>query len=237
MVMDPPVVLAPARRLAVSLPALAIALSIVAQRAPAQDADSGAPSDSVHAAPLFVPYVARTAVAGAAGTWVLGAPKAWARTPAGLGKRVADQAGLYTLQVGGERLLLRGMGWHHDGAPCRERSLVRLAACATARTAVARDGGGVRRANVPLLGSVVAATAVSLAWRPERGDAAEGRLFIGTRVGVVLAGYVAERFVLEWWQGRKRQGGERGHSPPALRTSASYDDCGACTRRHLPAKR
>jgi len=179
-------------------------LSIIAPGARAQDPHSGAPPDSAPPVPRFVPYVARTAVAGAAGTWVLGAPKAWARTPAGFGKRVADQGGLYTLQVGGERLLLRGMGWHHGGAPCRERSFLRLAACATARTAVARDGQGVRRVNVPLLGSVVAATAVSLAWRPERGDAAEGRLFIGTRVGVVLAGYVAERFVLEWWHGRTR---------------------------------
>jgi hypothetical protein len=55
---------------------------------------------------------------------------------------------------------------------------------------------------VPLLGAIVGASAVSLAWRPERRDARDGQLFVASRIGIVLAGTMANR---AWgaWRGRR----------------------------------
>ncbi|HYW31976.1 MAG TPA: hypothetical protein VE869_10760, partial [Gemmatimonas sp.] len=122
-------------------------------------------------------------------------PKAWPRTIGGFGKRVADQTGFYIAQAGSNALVGRATGYRPDDAPCTGRSLL---PCAVVRTFTARDGHDVRRANVPFLVSTVAATALSATWRPERETRSQTLSFIATRIGVVFAGFVAERALLEW---------------------------------------
>jgi hypothetical protein len=82
------------------------------------------------------------------------------------------------------------------------RAPLPLATCAVARTFTAVDGRGVRRPPVPFVASVVAATAASVLWRPERRDAAKARAFVATRLGVVFAGYAGERLLVEWRRDR-----------------------------------
>jgi hypothetical protein len=141
---------------------------------------------------------------GAAGAQALHTPTAWPRTAGGFGRRVADQTGFYVVQTGAQRALGAALGWRADEAPCPGRALGRLVPCAVARTFTAVDRRGVRRANVPFLASVAAATAASVAWRPERRSAVKARAFAATRVGVVLGGFAAERLLVEWRRGRRR---------------------------------
>jgi hypothetical protein len=65
---------------------------------------------------------------------------------------------------------------------------------------VARNHAGERRPNVPLLGAIVAASALSLTWRPERKSAHKGQLFMVTRVGIVTGATVVNRAVREMRQ-------------------------------------
>lgn len=134
-------------------------------------------------------------VAGAAGAQVLHTPKAWPRTIEGFGKRVADQTGFYLAQAGTGHLVSRATGYRTDDTPCTGQSLL---PCAVARTFTARDRHNVRRANVPFLVSTFAATAASVTWRPERETRSQALSFVATRVGVVFAGFIAERAMLEW---------------------------------------
>jgi hypothetical protein len=53
------------------------------------------------------------------------------------------------------------------------------------------------RPNVPLLGAIVAASALSLTWRPERNSASTGQLFMVTRVGIVTGATIVNRAVRE----------------------------------------
>ena len=62
----------------------------------------------------------------------------------------------------------------------------------------ARDRRNVRRANLPFLVSTLAATAASVTWRPERETRSQALSFAATRVGVVFAGFIVERALLEW---------------------------------------
>lgn len=164
------------------------------------------PSAAPHARAGAVAATAGLIVAGAAGTQLLGTPEAWPRTWGGLGRRVADQGGFYVLQTGSQRLLARGLAWRPHDAPCAApagREARTLARCAFAGTFGAVDRAGRVRPNVPLLASVGAATAASLAWRPEREDAGKGWTFLATRATVVLGSYVLERGLVTWWRDRR----------------------------------
>lgn len=173
--------------LAGSLPA-----SLHAQRAPAPPtAADSAPQGRAEAVALTGALI----VAGAAGAQVLHTPKAWPRTLEGFGKRVADQTGFYVAQAGSSHLVSRAIGYHIDDAPCTGQALI---PCAVVRTFTARDRRNVRRFNVPFAASTLAATAVSVSWRPERATRSEALSFVATRVGVVFAGFIAERVLLEW---------------------------------------
>ncbi len=189
----------------------------VARPVPRDAAGDGAaaPSPAPVSAPSPAPASAGSAAAnaaatgglillGAAGAQVLHTPAAWPRTAGGFGRRVADQTGFYVVQTGAQRALGAALGWRADEAPCPGRALGRLVPCAVARTFTAVDRRGVRRANVPFLASVAAATAASVAWRPERRSAVKARAFAATRVGVVLGGFAAERLLVEWRRGRRR---------------------------------
>ncbi|MCO4099512.1 MAG: hypothetical protein HEQ38_08960 [Gemmatimonas sp.] len=72
--------------------------------------------------------------------------------------------------------------------------------CGWQSTFVARNHAGERRPNVPLLGAIVAASALSLTWRPERKSAHKGQLFMVTRVGIVTGATVVNRAVREMRQ-------------------------------------
>jgi hypothetical protein len=197
-------------------------------RAAATDVAAAHPASPLGAAAATAGLV----LAGAAGAQVIGTPYAWPRTLRGFGQRAADQTGFYVLQTASYRALRSVTGWRGDEAPCaptpagavgREAvgpavaapvagaaarlGLGALASCAVRRTFTAYDRGGVRRVDAPLLASIVAATGASVAWRPERHSAGEAWAFVGTRLGVVLAGFTAERLLVEWRRGRGAPGG------------------------------
>lgn len=138
-------------------------------------------------------------VAGATGAQIVGSPEAWPRTIGAFGQRVADQTGFYVVQTSTYRVITNGFGWSADTTPCATSELVR---CSFVRTFTAFDRNGVRRANVPLLTSIMAATGVSVAWRPERKDADKTLTFVATRLGLAFGGYVAERILVDWWRAR-----------------------------------
>ncbi len=212
----------PGRR---SLPALAAALLAgSAPTAAAQHADQRTAPDT---APDTTPVPRDTAAAragpnapagglagaaatgglillGAAGAQTIRTPTAWPRTVGGFGRRVADQTGFYVVQTGTQRALARGLGLRDDASPCPRRGALPLAGCAVVRTFTAVDRGGARRAHVPFLASVAAATAASVAWRPERRSAPKARAFAATRLGIVFAGYAGERLLVEWQRARGR---------------------------------
>ncbi len=148
-------------------------------------------------------------VTGATWAQVLGRPDHWPRTWRGYGNRLSDQAGLAAsaevLRLGLEAAIpwrpaprgcpgaRAGRGtWHRLGA---------AGACGLAGTFVAYTRDGDRRPNLPVLGAIVAASAVSLSWRPERTDAHSGRAFLLTRAGIGLGASSINRAVGAW-QGR-----------------------------------
>lgn len=138
-------------------------------------------------------------IAGATGAQIVGTPEAWPRTLGAFGQRVADQTGFYLVQTSTYRVVTNEFGWAADTTRCNTSELVR---CSFVRTFTAFDRNGVRRANVPLLSSILAATGVSVAWRPERKDNEKALAFVATRLGLAFGGYVAERMLVDWWRGR-----------------------------------
>lgn len=190
------------------LPAAGAAQSSPTPAAPAPPADSTTVPDTAHPP---APHAAATGVAataglillGAAGAQTIGTPEAWPRTVEGFGRRVADQTGFYLAQSGAQRAIAGRLGWSADARPCPRRALVPLVGCAVTRTYTAVDRRGVRRLHVPLVASVGAATALSVAWRPERRSAGKAGAFVATRLAVVFAGFAGERLLEEWWQGRR----------------------------------
>lgn len=138
-------------------------------------------------------------VAGAAGAQLVGSPTAWPRNWRSLGHRVADQTGLYLVQTATYHTVGRALRYRPDAAPCPRDGLVR---CAFTATFTAFDDAGRRRVNVPLVASLLVGTGASLLWRPERRDAGAAWAFVGTRLGILSGGFVAERLVVEWWAQR-----------------------------------
>lgn len=147
----------------------------------------------------------------AASTWnqAVGMPEAWPRTWRGYGYRMSDQVGFAVVEESLKAGIGRVVPWRRFDPPCEgarhgspfgTRSR-RAMTCGVQGTLLAVNADGQRRPNVPLLGAIAGASAVSLAWRPERADAGKGQLFVLSRIGIVLAGTAANR-AWEAWRGR-----------------------------------
>lgn len=191
---------------ATHLPLLALAvLGAVAATAPAVAAqEAGLPrlaSDSGASTAATAALTGGLIVAGAAGAQLVGSPTAWPRNWQSLGYRVADQTGLYLVQTATLHTVGRALRYRPDAAPCPRDGLVR---CAFTATFTAFNQAGRRRVNVPLVASLLVGTGASLLWRPERHDAHAAWAFVGTRLGILSGGFVAERLVVEWWAQRAR---------------------------------
>jgi hypothetical protein len=183
--------------------ALALTLAVLTSSAlQAQRADAE-PDSTRHGTSSAVAMTGALIVAGAAGAQVILTPKRWPRTAGGFGKRVADQTGFYLVQSGTKSLVGRALGQRDDATPCTGEALL---PCAVVRTFTARDRHESRRLNVPFIASTLVATAASVSWRPERESRSESLSFAATRVGVVVAGFVAERAFVEWRRRRQDAG-------------------------------
>lgn len=180
---------------------LALMLAALTSR-PLQAQPAHAPPDSAHhGTASAVAMTGALILAGASGAQLILTPKRWPRTAGGFGKRVADQTGFYLVQTGTKALVGRALGQRDDSTPCTGEVLL---ACAFVRTFSARDRHAARRLNLPFVASTLVATAASVSWRPERETRGEALSFAATRVGVVVAGFVAERAFVEW-QRRRRE--------------------------------
>jgi hypothetical protein len=179
-----------------------VAAQPVDPRRAADDSAAAPPAPRPHAPLAGVAATGGLILLGAAGAQAIQSPEAWPRTVGAFGQRVADQTGFYVVQTGVQRAVAAGLGWRADDAPCPRRALWPLAACAAVRTVTAVDRRGARRPAIPFLASVGAATATSLAWRPERREPVKARAFLATRLAIVLAGYAGERVLVEWRRGR-----------------------------------
>jgi hypothetical protein len=125
-------------------------------------------------------------------------PSKWKRTWGGYGARVADQVGFAATEEVLRFALLRVVPAHGPAMNCAGTTsrpfwprVGRALGCGVVNTLVVRERSGARRPNVPLLGAIVGASAISLAWRPEREDAGKGMTFVFTRIGVVTGGTAA----------------------------------------------
>jgi hypothetical protein len=156
-------------------------------------------------------YTAMAVGMVAASTWnqVVGMPEAWPRTWRGYGYRMSDQVGFAVIEESLKAGIGRVVPWRRFDPPCegarRGSAFVarsrRAMTCGVQGTLLAVNANGQRRPNVPLLGAIAGASAASLAWRPERASAGKGQLFVASRIGIVLAGTVANR-AWESWRGR-----------------------------------
>jgi hypothetical protein len=153
--------------------------------------------------PLAVRYRAMAFGMVSAATWTqaLGMPEGWDRTWQGYGNRLGDQLGFGVSEEVLRLGLERATHWRNVTPTCeRARAgrpfMARVGAatrCGMTSTFVAQNRAGERRPNVPLLGAIVAASALSLTWRPERKTAAKGQVFFATRVGIVTGATVFNR--------------------------------------------
>lgn len=178
-----------------SVAALATLLASVIARPVAAQAHA-ATSDSTTS---HVVVLGAAALGAATFNQATALPPEWRRTWAGYGARVADQVGFAVVEESTRALVRHAVGWRAVSEPCdgaqAGRALYarvwRASGCAVRTTFVVRDAQGARHLNAPLLVGVGAASAISLAWRPERANAAKGQAFVATRIGVVLAGTAA----------------------------------------------
>jgi hypothetical protein len=166
----------------------------------------GAPGDTTASPGGKYAIIAAASVAAATWNQAIGLPAGWPRTWRGYGARLGDQAGFAVA----EESLHAGIGalvpWHAVRSPCLAarrghpfgRRVVATTRCAVHDRFVAQNAAGEARPNVPFLGAVVGASAISLAWRPERADARQGQVFVATRIGIVLAGAVGKAMWEAW---------------------------------------
>lgn len=173
----------------------------------AQDsaAVTGPPAPAAHHGERYA-LLAAGALTAATFNQATAMPSQWKRTWHGYGARVGDQVGFAAT----EELLRFGLSramsptapaMRCDGArvghPFWSR-VGRAATCGVVNTLVVRTPDGARRPNVPLLGAIVGASAVSLAWRPERATASKGATFVLTRIAVVTGGTAANGALREF---------------------------------------
>jgi hypothetical protein len=142
---------------------------------------------------------------GALGAHVLGSPEGWDRTWEGYGNRLGDQVGFLVIEEGVRRVLTRVLPATAPRASCwlAERgtvgNLTAGSGCALWSTVAARPISAEGwRFNAPVAVSLLAATGTSLAWRPERADAATARSFLLTRTAIVFGGMAAARLFDDW---------------------------------------
>ena len=136
---------------------------------------------------------------GASGAQLIKTPEAWPRTIGGYGSRVADQTGFYVVKTATYSGVASLLDYRPDAVLCPKSTLLR---CSFVSTFTAFDRTGQRRANWPMISSILVGTGASLAWRPEREDNGKAWGFVATRLGIVFGGYVVERFVVDWWAQR-----------------------------------
>lgn len=153
---------------------------------------------------------------GALGAHVLGSPEGWDRTWEGYGNRLGDQVGFLVIEEGVRRVLAYALPPTAPRASCwqSERSalgnLTAGSGCALWSTVAVRPASGNGwRFNAPVTVSLLAATGTSLAWRPERADAATARSFLLTRTVIVFGGMAAARLFDDW-----RSGGRMPEASP-----------------------
>ncbi|MFY7922297.1 MAG: hypothetical protein ACOVSI_07770 [Gemmatimonas sp.] len=164
-------------------------------------------SSAVHREPVALRYRALAIGVVSAATWVqaFDIPEGWDRTWQGYGNRLSDQVGFALTEELLREGLSRATGWESAFGPCdaargarpwhgRARAATR---CAVHSTFVAHNRAGASRPNAPLLGAIVAASALSLTWRPERASASKGQRFMVARVGIVTGATVVSRAVRE----------------------------------------
>jgi hypothetical protein len=191
----------------VGLLLLGVPLLVAPRVAGAQDTTRTAPTafpvPDVPHEPLAVRYraLALGMVSAASWTQAMGVPEGWDRTWQGYGNRLGDQLGFGA----SEELLRLGLEqvthWKSVTAPCEgaragrpfSARLGAATSCSLASTFLAHNRAGERRPNLPLLGAIVAASAISLTWRPERKSASKGQVFMLTRVGIVTGATVLTR--------------------------------------------
>lgn len=167
-----------------------------------------APADSAHTASDARRLALLAVGSVSAATWaqVIGMPDTWPRTWHGYGNRLGDQLGFAATEEVLRLGLEAAVPWRSapracPGARPGRGTWARLGAaarCGVAGSFVAHNRAGERRPNLPLLGAIVAASAVSLSWRPERTDAQKGQLFLLTRVGISMGASSVNRAVGAW---------------------------------------
>lgn len=216
-----------ARHSVVGLGAVAAPLTLSAQPVVAprfvapitQDVASGRDPLSLVPAADEWPLLIAMPFAGALGAHVLGSPEGWARTWHGYGNRLGDQVGFLLIEESVRRVLANVLPPAAPRTSCwtpERGALHNLAAgsgCALWSTVAVRPAAGDGwRVNAPVTVSLLAATGASLAWRPERSDAASARTFLLTRTAIVFGGMAAGRLFDDW---RHRDGvrpGDAAHS-------------------------
>lgn len=188
-------------------------------RAQAAHVDSAVAHDS--SATRHYAVLAVGALSAATFNQAAAMPAKWKRTWGGYAARVGDQVGFAASEELLRFALLRvvpahGPAMRCDGARAGRPFWPRLGralSCGVVNTLVVRETSGVRRPNVPLLGAIVGASALSLTWRPERETASKGLTFVFTRIGVVTGGTA-----MSGAYGAYRETGPTQNSKPELKT-------------------
>lgn len=193
------------RRVAAARALLATAVAVVCTMVGsdvvgAQDstAVSVAPMPAAHHGQRYA-LLAAGALTAATFNQATAMPSQWKRTWHGYGARVGDQMGFAATEELLRYGLSRVMSPAAPAMRCNSARtghrfwsrVGRAATCGVVNTLVVRTPSGARRPNVPLLGAIVGASAVSLAWRPERATASKGTTFVLTRIAVVTGGTAA----------------------------------------------
>jgi hypothetical protein len=152
-------------------------------------------SDNSHATRKRYLLMAAGAATAATFNQATAMPVQWKRTWHGYGARLADQTGFGVAEESLRLGLLAAMPWKGVAMECpsARRASGRgffprvgaAGACGIVNTLVVRNADGARRPNLPLIGAIMGASALSLTWRPERVDAGKGQMFVITRIGFV----------------------------------------------------
>ena len=162
----------------------------VGDPAPSQKATPGAAAGRAAAAILL----------GAGIGQAFGSPSRWHQNFDGLGRRVADQTGFVVIRSATARALTASTGWHPNPEPCVTARI----RCALSRTLLLQAHNGARRPNLPLIGSLMAGSAASVLWRPERSRRSDALTYSLARVGGGIAAAVARRALREFRNGSKQ---------------------------------
>lgn len=129
----------------------------------------------------------------------LAMPHEWKRTWHGYSARLGDQVGFAVAEESLRLSLLRVMPWTSAPKPCPSakpgRAMLKRVGsafrCSAVQTLTAYTPDGERRPNVPLLGAIAGASALSVAWRPERSSYPKAPLFALQRFGIVTWSFTA----------------------------------------------